>query len=111
MDQAYQVWSVVNQYIAISPLLAGAVAALAARAANPRVRWLVLAGCLIPFVSVIGSRVFRPSEILRGRSDDELQLAYDLMDLGEQLLWLSSSALFLLAMLVVFRSRRQPPQP
>lgn len=105
MDSALSVMSLANQFISVSPFLAGAIVALAARTANPRVRWLVLVACLLPLVSVVGSRVLIGADFLIGLRDDALYLAYDLTDIGEQLLVLVSGVLFLLAIAIVFRSR------
>lgn len=105
MWSAYSLVSLANQFVGVAPFLAGVVIALVARKVNPRVRWLVLAACLTPLVSVIGHRVFLATGFLGGLSDDARTLGYGFLNLGGQLLHLASGVLFLLAMAIVFRSR------
>lgn len=111
MTPVFDLLSLANQSLAVAPFIAGVVIALAARKANPRVRWLVLTACLIPLLNVVGTRVFLASDFLNGRGDAALNLAYDLLDLSDQLLSLISMVLFLLAMVIMFRTRTRTGSP
>ncbi|GAB3739055.1 hypothetical protein [Microlunatus parietis] len=111
MKVAHRALTVVNLYLDFTPFLAGMVVALVARLADRRVRVLVLIGCLLPFVSAIGSRVFLGLDPIRGQGDDVHTLAYGLLDVGELGLHLISGALLLLALTTVLRERRQADAP
>jgi hypothetical protein len=111
MGEAYDALSMVNQYLDFTPFLAGMILALVARRADRRVRVLVLIGCLLPFVSAIGSRVFLGLDPIRGQAGGVRTLAYGLLDVAEVGLRLVSAVLLLLALATVFRERRQPEVP
>ncbi|MFC7624300.1 hypothetical protein [Microlunatus sp. GCM10028923] len=105
MDLAFTVVSGTNEFVTLSPFLAGVIVALLARAANPRTRWLVLAGCLLPLLSAVGDRVLPATGFFVGLENRELYLAYDLLNIGQHLLRLTSCLLILLALVTVLRQR------
>ncbi|WP_152362673.1 hypothetical protein [Microlunatus speluncae] len=105
MDTFSMLLSGANQFLGLSPFLAGLIVALLARTARSRTRWLVGVGCLLPLLSAVGSRVLVSTDFLVGLDGEQLYRGYDLLDLGEQLLHLTTVVLFLLALGTVLRPR------